>query len=155
MAGGSIGEGQAYMVSLLPGILRSMFGATCKIPDVIFTDRGPGFFHPSTGTICPEYAAALHAHGFTAWAGDHSKWQPPDIADILLHETAVAWVRSYLRAHPFKLATTPTSNLYRLTSLLRAAAAHINENYEVEQLCMDLPKRLRELVAARGERLTY
>ena len=64
-------------------------------------------------------------------------------------------MRSYLRAHPFKLATTPTSNLYRLTSLLGAAAAHINENYEVEQLCMDLPKRLRELVAARGERLTY
>ena len=80
---------------------------------------------------------------------------PPDVVDVLLHATAVAWVRHYLRAHRFKLATTPTSDLCRLTILLRAVAAHINENYEVEQLCLDLPKRLRELVAARGERLKY
>ena len=121
----------------------------------LYWQGGPGFFHPSTGAICPEYAAALHAHGFTAWAGYHSKWQTPDIADILLHETAVAWVRNYLRAHLSTIATTPASHLYILTILLRAAAAHINENYEVEQLCLDLPKRLRELVAARGESLKY
>ena len=89
------GDGQAQMVSLLPGILDHVMGEDCRHPDVLFTDRGPGFYHPSTGTICPEYVAALQAHGFKAWAGDHSKWQPPDLADILLHETAVAWVRKY------------------------------------------------------------
>ena len=38
------GEGQAYMVSLLPSILRSMLGATCKMPDVLFTYRGLASF---------------------------------------------------------------------------------------------------------------
>ena len=149
------GEGQAYMISLLPGIIHTLCGGTCKPPAVLFTDRGPGFFHPSTGTITPEYAAALDHHGCTAWAGDHSKWQPPAIADILLHETAVSWVRQYLRTHPFKLTTTPSAGSIRLARLLKEAAMHINEYYKVEQLCLDLPKRLKELVANEGDRLRH
>ena len=149
------GEGMAYMISLLPGILKTMLGDNAKLPGVLFTDRGPGFYHPSTGSICPEYVASLEAHGFTAWAGDHSKWQPPDIPDILLHETAVSWVRNYLRKHPFKMANTPSGSVHRLTVMLREAAWYINETYAVGQLCLDLPKRLRELVAAEGERLKY
>ena len=123
-----------------------MLGDTGNQPDVLFTDRGPGFYHSSTGSICPEYTAALAAHGFTAWAGDHSKWQPPDIADILLHETAVSWVRTYLRKHPFKMATTQAGSVHRLSVMLREVAWHINEHYDVAQLCSNLPERLRQLV---------
>ena len=36
--------GQAYMVSRLPSSLRSMLGATCKMPDVLFTYRGLASF---------------------------------------------------------------------------------------------------------------
>ena len=149
------GEGMAYMVSLLPGILKTMLGESEKLPGVLFTDRGPGFYHSSSGSICPDYAYALDAHGFKSWAGDNSKWQPPDIPDILLHETAVSWVRNYLRKQPFKLASTPSGSAHRLSVVLREAAWHINEHYEVGQLCLALPKRLKELVATEGDRLKY
>ena len=43
------GDGQAEMVERLPGILRRIAGADGRIPDYIFTDRGPGFYHSSTG----------------------------------------------------------------------------------------------------------
>ena len=36
------------------------------------------------------YKEALLENGFTPFAGDEGKWQPPDIPDVLLHETVVA-----------------------------------------------------------------
>ena len=150
------GDGQAQLVSLLPAILRRMLGDQSFIPDVVFTDRGPGFFHPSTGTICPEYVGSLEAHGFKAWAGDHSKWQPPDLADLLLHETAVAWVRKYLKHHPLPLAhQAQEKNTRALKRTLEAAVDHINTFYAVDDLCRSLPKRLKLLVDEKGERLKY
>ena len=150
------GDGQAQMVPLLPGILDHMLGEDCRHPDVLFTDRGPGFYHPSTCTICPEYVAALQAHGFKAWAGDHSKWQPPDLADILLHETAVAWVRKYLKHHPLPLAhQAQERHVKTLKRTLDDAVEHINTFYEVEELCRSLPKRLKLLADQGGERLKY
>lgn len=150
------GEGQALMVSRLPHILASLLGDTAAKPDVVFTDRGPGFYHPSTGNICPEYLSALSAYGFRPWAGDQSKWQPPDIPDMLLHETVVAWLRKYLKHHPLKLVQDHDTNKQRLASLLSEAASYINTWYEVEQLSMSLPRRLWELVhVTEGDRLKY
>ena len=45
------GEGQAQMVAKLPNVLRRMFGRDAKPPEYIFSDRGPGFYHSSTGGI--------------------------------------------------------------------------------------------------------
>ena len=59
-----------------------------------------GQYHPSTGSITPEYIEALTDNEFSAWAGDRAKWQPPDIPDLLLHETAISWARKYLRYNP-------------------------------------------------------
>ena len=70
------GEGQAFMVSRLPQVLSALFGESAPKPSVSFTDRGPGFYHPSTGNICPAYLAALKAYGFSPWAGEHALWQP-------------------------------------------------------------------------------
>ena len=144
------------MVSRLPHILAALLGDTVVKPDVVFTDRGPGFYHPSTGNICPEYLSALKAYGFTPWAGDQASWQPPDIPDVLLHETVVAWIRKYLNQHPLKLAHDKELNKQRLASLLSDAATHINNWYEVGNLSMSLPKRLWELVhVTQGDRLKY
>ena len=73
----------------------------------------------------------------------------------MLHETAVSWERNYLSKHPFKMANAPSSSVHKLSVMLREAAWYIIETYETGQLCLDLPKRLRELVAAEGERLKY
>ena len=149
------GDGQAFMVSLLPAILKHMLGDGGPHPTIVFTDRGPGFYHPSTGNICQEYLAALQQHGFQPWAGECSKWQPPDIADVLLHETAVSWARHYMKKHPFKLSPSMDTNFTKLCKLVQSAVNHANSNYAVANLCHDLPKRLESLVCTGGDRLRH
>jgi hypothetical protein len=148
-------NGQADIVAMLPGVLRKMLGRGATLPDVIFTDRGPGYFRPSSGTIHASCLAALNEHGFTPWAGEHSKWQPPDLADVLLHETAVSWIRKYLKQHPVRLVHRMDENKKRVAAVLKDACDHINEHYKVDNLCSDLPDRLKDLVEGEGERLKH
>ena len=124
--------GQAQFVKKLPKIMKKMHKGDDNLPSVVFTDRGPGFYHPSTGSICPDYQAALAECGLSAWAGDHSKWQPPDIADVLLHETSVAWIRKFMRQHPVKITSNLAQNISNLEAKLQKAQQHINSQYEVE-----------------------
>lgn len=149
------GEGVAKMVARLPRILANRFKGDGAKPDVIFTDRGPGLYHPSTGSIVPEYSAACEDHGFTTFAGDHASWQAPDIPDILLHETAVSWVRKYLRYNPVKFSNDKELNKERVVEALKNAERHINTYHEVDDLCMAFPKRVQALVAAEGERCKW
>ena len=89
--------GARTIVNHLPGLLRKMLGSGAKLPRTIFSDRGPGFYHRRWGTITGDYASACRSVGCTPWAGSNSKEgpraQPPDIGDVLLHETAVSWLR--------------------------------------------------------------
>ena len=96
------GAGIAELVANLPSILKSKFRKERSLPKIIVTDRGPGFYQASSGTIVAAYKEALYDNGFVTFAGDEAKWQPPDIPDVLIHETVVAWVRSFFRKHPFK-----------------------------------------------------
>ena len=86
------GQGQAIMVNRLPSILGRLLRATGGSPTMLCSDRGPGFYHPRTSEICREYAEALAANGYTAWAGESASHQLADIPDVLLRETATAWV---------------------------------------------------------------
>ena len=85
-----------------------------------------------SGNICREYQEALKEKGFTPWAGEDAKWQPADIPDILLHETAVALVRKFLRQHPIKMGPDMDRNVQKLVDKLQEAEDLINEHYEVE-----------------------
>ena len=149
------GAGQAVLVGRLPYILDKMLGKRADKPHIAFTDRGPGFYHSSTGSIDPDYRAALDANSLEAWAGDFAKWQPADLPDFLLHETVVAWIRAYLRHHPVKWGTDLQRNVRNTVALLEEAAEYINAWYDVEGLCHDVPKRLKELDASEGERLKH
>ena len=42
----------------------------------------------------------MRATKLKAFAGPDASWQPPDLADLLTHETVAAWVRRYCIAHP-------------------------------------------------------
>jgi hypothetical protein len=83
-------DGQAVVVAMLPGIFKKMLGRDATYPDHVFTDRGPGYYHPSSGTINAEYLASLAEKGITPWAGEHSKWQPPDLPDVVA-ATCLTW----------------------------------------------------------------
>ena len=105
------GPGMAELIQDLPELLKQVLPAGKKTPKAVVTDRGPGFYQASSGTIAAAYKEALADHGFAAFASDEAAWQPPDIPDVLLHETVVAWGRAFFKQHPFKLVPKVQENL--------------------------------------------
>ena len=148
------GHGMAEFVHRLPGILRKRLVAQ-PMPKVVVTDRGPGFFQASSGTIVAAYKEALDTCGFRPFAGEEAKWQPPDIPDVLLHETVVPWVRGYFKQLPFKWTPKVDDNLKLFVRRLKECERHINANYDVAGLCRKFPSRLNELIVANGDRLKH
>ena len=146
------GYGMAEFVNKLPSLLRKRLGSQ-PLPKFVMTDRGPGLFQASSGTIVAAYRDALHANGFKPFAGEEAKWQPPDVPDILLHETVVSWVRAYFRKQPFKWLPKVEDNMKLFKMRMKKCETHINNSYDVLGLCKAFPKRLDELIAAGGDRL--
>ena len=153
---GETPEGARLLVSNLPALLKKMLGPGAKLPRIIFSDRGPGFFHRKWGTITSDYDFACREGGFRPWAGTNSKKglraQPRDSGDVLLHETAISWLRrEEEKARPLKpWEETPGDLDKRLQRVLK----RINKEFDVCGLCMQLPSRLQSLVdVTHGDRL--
>ena len=76
----------------------------------------------------------------------------PDVPDVLLHETAVSWMRQRLYATAPKRRWEETPE--QLATRLQAAVAHCNDEYNVSGLCRKFTSRLTELVKeTAGDRL--
>ena len=73
------------------------------------------------------------------------------MSDVLLHETAVAWVRNREKVtqprNPAK--ETPAEYAARLCGICQ----YINANYDVDGLCRELPGRLQTLVDREGDHI--
>ena len=149
------GHGMAAFVNKLPQVLRGMCGARAALPRILFTDRGPGFYQSSHGAIVEAYAQALKANKFKPFAGANALWQPPDLADLLMHETVAAWVRRYFVAHPVMKTADLETNWRCFEKGLAECEAHINKNYDVHGLSESMPVRLQKLRDSRGDRLHY
>ena len=140
----------------LPRLLTKMFGSTARKPRTLFTDRGPGFYHRRWGTITGDYESACREHGFKLWAGSNSKngphAQPPDVADVVLHETAISWLR---REEAESRPVAPWNETpEELEKRLQQAVARINKDFNVRGLCMEFPDRLHDLAnKTYGDRL--
>ena len=125
-------------------------------PRTIFSDRGPGFYHKCTGYITGEYDTVCRLNNFVPGAGLNSKEGPraqsPDIPDVLLHETAIAWLKRLVDdstpAKPW--LESPDQLKQRILNEVR----YVNRNYEVKRLCKEFPQRLQDLVhVTKGDRL--
>ena len=149
---GETPEGAAMLVAKVRNALNIRFQKT-RAPRVLFTDRGRGFYHASGGEITPEYEAALSEHSLLAYYAENASQQPGNLPDVLLHETAVAWVR--LRETITQPRQLWKESVAHFGARLGGIAQYINAWYNVEGLCNDLPKRLRELAAAEGDRLRH
>ena len=153
---GETPEGARILVKCLPALLTKMLGRDAKKPRTIFSDRGPGFYHRRWGTITGDYETACRAGGFKPWAGTNSKQgpraQPPDVGDVLLHETAISWLRrTEEKTRPRKTwEETPDE----FSKRLQKGVSHINKEFNVRGLCMEFPERLRALEHdTKGDRL--
>ena len=121
------------------------------LPHVLFTDRGAGFYNPGNGRVTDEYRAALAEHGLQAFMGDSVAVQPGRLPYLMLHETAMSWIRSLLAitlpARPWE--ESPQQHLSRL----KRVAGQVNADYGVAGLCCELPARVEELVRRGGGKL--
>jgi hypothetical protein len=149
---GECPEGAAILASKVPAVLNTRF-PTGRQPKTIMTDRGRGFFHPGTGGVTPEYKNALHNAGLRAFMGDDAAKQPGHLQEVLLHETAVSWLRVRLQLSLPRQPWTETREQHG--DRLREACRYINANHDVEGLCRALPERLRQLIERKGDRLRF
>ena len=101
---------------------------------------------PSNG-----YRAALRGHQLQAFFPANASIQPGQLQELMLHETAVSWVRDRLKKTLPRRCWEETEEAYG--ARLKEAASYINSTHDVEGLCMEFPGRLRDLVERNGDRL--
>ena len=95
---------------------------------------------------------AVGKAGFKLFWGPNAKRQAADLGDVLLHETAVSWVRARLqRLKPDGCPWEETREQWvaRLRKVVRA----VNKECKVNDLCCAFPTRMQELKANGGDRL--
>ena len=83
--------------------------------------------------------------------GDDAGRQCGDLQDLMLHETAVAWMREKIKASCPVRPWQETREEYKWR--LQEACRQVNAQYNVEGLCRELPARLKELKKREGDRL--
>ena len=134
--------------------VRAALGARFRgepLPRTVFVDRGVGFYNAGTGGITQAFKAALADRGLKSFMGDDASQQPGSLWEMMLHETAVSWIRCGLTwsLPPRPWEESPIGYGRRL----RAVVQDINAHYNVEGLCRELPQRVLDLNAAQGGRL--
>ena len=148
---GETAAGAATLVEKVRAALNVRFPQGAK-PRVLFVDRGKGFYVPRTAQITRPFKDALRQHDLAAFMGDDAREQPGTLAQVLLHETAVAWVRLQ------QTRTTPRQPWAETRAAfgerMRAIARRINEEYNVEGLCREFPGRIQKLIDLDGGNLT-
>ena len=122
-------------------------------PKVLFVDRGKGFFDPATGVITTEYKEAAREANLKVFQGDDASIQPgqANLGQLLLHETAVSWVR-------YRLARTLPAKAWEESvdefgTRLRSIAHDINSQLNVEGLCKEFPSRVEAVLEQGGDNI--
>ena len=142
--------GAAEMVAKVRAALNIRFqGSTA--PNVLFTDRGNGFWNSTTGIITDGYREALREHSLKAFFHHDASIQPGQLQEVMLHETAVAWIRRRLTQTLPKKPWLETPTEYR--ARLKLCAQYCNDHYDVAGLCNRLPQRIATLKLKKGDRI--
>ena len=147
---GECPEGAAILVEIVRDALNLRFPNAAK-PRVLFVDRGKGFYATSTGRMTPEFQMALRRQNLVAFMGDDASEQPGALAQVLLHETAVAWSRNQLKLTSPRQPWKETREDF--ATRLREVCRFINAKYQVEGLCREFPMRIQLLIDKKGDSL--
>ena len=144
-------EGAPAFVRQVHLSLCRRFQGAVSGPTVLFTDRGAGFYNAGNGTITTQYKGALVAAGLTAFMGESAAVQPGKLSDLLLHETAVAWIRDKERKTLPRQPWRETNALF--SQRLKGIVGKINNAFDVAGLCRQLPSRVEALYSRQGCKL--
>ena len=83
--------------------------------------------------------------------GDDASRQPGDLKDLMLHETAVAWLTARLKVTVPAKPWEESAELFG--ARLKQAAEYVNLHYDVDALQRGLPARMQMLLACEGGRI--
>ena len=147
---GECPPGAAVLIDKVRATLNRHFRGDDK-PDVVFTDRGQGFFNIGNGKVTSAYSSALQANGLRAFMGADASRLPRDLKELVLHETAVAWLTNRLTVTTPRKAWEESPLAFQ--QRLRDACEYINTHYNVVSLCRELPQRVSALRQCEGGRL--
>jgi len=92
---GETPAGAAILAEKVGTALRQRF-PNAPLPALVMCDRGQGFWVKRTAAITPEWKQGLHEAGLKPLQGENAASQAGSLADCMLHETAVAWLRLLL-----------------------------------------------------------
>ena len=149
---GETPEGAAALVKAARVAVNRRFPNARNKPNLLFTDKGKGFYY-SNSAPTKEYAKALKDHRFKIAVGTDAPLQPGNFGDVLLHETAIAWLRLRLKQTVPKEAWLETRKEF--TTRIKQCAEYINKEYDVEGLCRGFLGRIAELIEKEGDRLRH
>ena len=144
--------GAKILVQKVRAVLNVRFPDADK-PDILFADRGRGFFNASNGKITKQFKEALEEHDFRTFNGDDGSKQPGALGDVLLHETAVSWIRKCEERS--RLARPWEESVDDFKTRMREICQDINNRHDVEGLCRQLPRRLEELRESEGDKIPH
>ena len=149
---GETAEGAAILVGRVRRALNVRF-QNKPAPKKIFVDRGPGFWATNSGRITAHFKAALEEHSLQTYYNDDAGHQPGNLQEVMLHETAVSWIRrrEALNRMPKPWEETPE----QFGSRLKGIVQEINDTLNVEGLCRAFPQRLQKLVDRDGDRISH
>ena len=143
-------DGASILVDHLRTAVDRRFPGASQ-PEILFVDRGQGFHEKNHGKITQPFKEALQRNRFKAYYGDNAKAQPGAMHDLMLHETAVSWIRYQEEQTRPKQPWTESVTEY--ASRMKGIALDINKRLEVDNLCRGLPKRVEKLIEAEGDRI--
>ena len=150
---GETEDGAEVLVAKVRAAVNRRFQGDAAKPDTVMVDRGKGFYNIGTGNITTKFRQALADHGLKNLMGNCAAVQPGHMQEILLHETAVAWIRH-------RLTTTTPSQCWLETPTqyekrLKGVVEDINANLDVEGLCNNLLKRVDGVIESKGGRVKW
>ena len=148
---GEVAAGAAILVGQIRKVVDKRFPGPGK-PKILFVDRGQGFYHKMGGKITPQFKAALRDNSLKAYYGDDAKAQPGKLQELMLHETAVAWIRH--QEEQTRPKEPWLESVADYTSRMKGVAQDINSRLKVHGLCRAFPKRVTKLIEAEGDRIS-
>ena len=114
---------------------------------------GRGLYAPATGRITEAFKNALAEHDLDLILGDNAQAQPGNMQEVLLHETAVSWMRLRLARTTPQRSWLETREQYGLR--LKRCCQEVNDELDVEGLGRDFPKRIKLLKDGEGRRIAH
>ena len=107
----------------------------------------------NSGRIKGGFKAALQANNLKTYYKDDAGRQPGNLQEVLLHETAVSWIR---RREALNRMTKPWEETpEQFATRLKGVVQEINDTLNVEGLCRAFKQRVQKLVDRVGDRISY